>query len=158
MWPFVLVGGLVKVACMGVAYGYATTTGHEPRNISTPVTVLAVGAGLAWYSYRVDRPMQLGEMVKFAVGTALVDLALSSVILVGPIVRAGENISMRNLDLVLGGDGTGLTTADIVPLGMVFLFSMLMVFAISMFFAWITTRRLPRGRKEGQAHPPGGDV
>jgi len=148
MWPYVLVGALVKCAALALLYLYATLASEEPPNVSTPITILAVGAAMAWYARNVNRPMSGRELVFFASGTAAVDLFLSALVLVLPILWAGENISMRTIDLVLGGDGSRLTTADLPWLTGVFIFTVLMVFALSLGLAWLLTRKLPRKPRE----------
>lgn len=148
VWPYVLIVAVVKAVCGAAAYWYTTQTGHELGDVGTPVSFLSAGVAVGWYSYRVNRPMQRGELIRFASGAALVDLALSCLILVGPILWAGEPISLRNLDLVMGGDGTGLTSEDLLALGGLAAFVTLMTFLLSLFVAWLMTRKLPRVRRE----------
>lgn len=135
VWPYVFVGGLVKIICGGLAYCYFATTGREANIGSTPITILAVALSLSWYSYRINRPMLRRELVKFASGIALVDLLLSLTIMIVTIWLAGEQISVRNIGLVLDGNKTNLKSDDLIPILFVFSFAALMVFAISLFFA-----------------------
>lgn len=144
VWPYVLVGLLVKIVISAIAYWYGTTTGKDFPSNGTAATICAVGAGIAWYAYKLNRPMQRRELILFAVGTALADLALSLLIIIGPILWIGESLSLQNIDLILGGDGATLTQQDILPLGFVMMFSTLMTFVTAIVFAWIITRKLPR--------------
>ena len=148
VWPYVLIVAAVKAGCGAAAYWYITQSGHELGDIGTPVSFLSAWVAMGWYSYQVNRPMQRGDLIRFAIGAALVDLALSSLVLVGPILWAGERLSLRNLDLVLGGNGTGLTSEDVIALGSLTIFVTLMTFFLNLFVAWLMTRKLPRVRRE----------
>jgi hypothetical protein len=148
VWPYVLIVAVVKAACGALAYWYTTQTGHQLGNLGTPVSFLSAGVAVGWYSHRVNRPMQRGELVRFASGAALVDLALSCVVLLGPIIWVGEPLSLRNVDLVLGGNGTQLTPEDLIWLGGLAVFVTLMTFVLSLFVAWLITRKLPRRREK----------
>lgn len=147
VWPYVLVGAAVKLVCVLLGYWYVAATGNEIPNLSTPVTILAIGTGLGWYSSRVNRSMRGSEMLLFASGTALVDLLFSVLMVVLPILWVGESLSRQNLDLASGGDGTGLTGDDIGPLGFLMLFIVVLNFGMAYFFAWLMTRKLPRAAK-----------
>ena len=145
VWPYVLVSALVKIVAGGILVWYASRTGDEFLSSSTPVSILAIGAGVGWYSYRVNRPMQRVELLRFASGFALVDVILSLLVLIGPILWVGESLSMRHVDLILGGDGTTLSSQDLPLLGALAIFTTIVEFGLGYFFAWIMTKKLPRG-------------
>jgi hypothetical protein len=149
MWPYVLAVGLVKLTCALLAYWYFTATGSYLNISSTTVTILAVGVALVWYSYAVNQPMRRAQMLRFATGVAIVDVLLSVIVVVGSIIWTGEALSAENIALVLGGDGSRLTTPNLVILGGVLLFTTVAVFLIGFAFAWMITRRLPMQRKRG---------
>jgi heme/copper-type cytochrome/quinol oxidase subunit 1 len=147
VWPYVLIGGMVKIACASLAYWYTAISGREVDLGSMTATILAVGAGLAWYSHRVNRPMQRHELLRFASGVALTDLLLSLTLIVGSIVWVGEPISTRNISLVLTGREGLAGVKDLAALGAVFVFAALTVFGLSLLVAWAVTRKLPMRRK-----------
>jgi hypothetical protein len=146
MWPFVLTGVLAKVGLGGVVYWYAAATGKDLPTNSTIGTIVAVSAGMAWYARRVNRPLQRTELFLFASGTALSDLALSVSFIAGLILYNGLDFSVHSMDLIFGVGETKLTAGDIWPIAILSLFSMLMTFAVSIAFAWLITRKLPRQR------------
>lgn len=147
VWPYVMAGAAVKIVCCALLFWYIASTGNEPKISSSLVSILAIYAGIAWYSSRVNRPMQRNEILRFAGGTALADTILSALVLFGPILWVGETISPRTIDIVLGGDGGALTYQDIPWLGGIVIFSLLMVFGLSYFMAWFWTKKLPRQKR-----------
>ena len=146
VWPYVLVGAIAKLGMVGAVSLYVAATGKDLPVNSTVGTICAVAAGLSWYTRKINRPMQRIELVRFGIGTAVADMALSLLVVIAPILWIGESLSLRNIDLVLGGDGTKLTPQDIFPFSFLLIFSMLITFSTSILFAWIMTRKLPRDR------------
>lgn len=122
MWPFVFVSGVVKTAAVTLLPTVLHLSSKKPPDLSTAVSAFAVAAGIIWYAKKVNRPMRQRELVLFASGMVLVDVILSMLVIALPILWAGEEISVRTIDIVTGGDGKTSPFADVfvVSVGSIF--------------------------------------
>jgi hypothetical protein len=143
MLRFVLAFFAMKVlAASGLAI-YAIATGADESPISpTPITIAAVGAALLWFVRVVNRPMSSSEIVKFSLGNVIADVSLSVAWGLGMIWMLSEPLSWEGVDAVLGGNGNGDTARLVLATGLGI--GSIQVFALSAFFAWLITRKLPR--------------
>ena len=146
---FVLAGLIVKVLLMvgvGVYVAYAEV---EPIDFSTPANILAIGAGMLWYCKAVNRPMQKGEILRFALGSIIADLALSVCWFLFVTWLSDQPLSLQGVDAaVFDGSGILLNQDDLIGLLIVISFALLMTFFMAAFFAWLMTRKLPREETE----------
>lgn len=133
----------VKVlAGLGLAlYAYATET--EPPITSVPVTIAAIGVAMLWYSKVKNRPMSGSEIMTFSSGTTLADILLSIGWFMGMIWIVGAPLSWEGVAIVMGGNADGQTAKVAMTIGLVV--GSIQVFALSAFFAWLVTRKLPKG-------------
>jgi hypothetical protein len=146
VWPYVLVWAMVKLIYCGVVliglYFPDFAFNQEWVN-SNLLNILAFGAALAWYGYKIDRPMQLREMILFSSGAVLVDAILSAVVFIGFLLSEGVEISSQGIGSAFGVDDA----FDMMIIGVVI--GCMAIFVQGMFFAWIFTRKLPRHGKTG---------
>jgi hypothetical protein len=142
---YVLAGAGLKLT-LGLSAGlYNLLSGREPPNFSNASTILAVCAGIAWYSRRINRPMKPIELFRFALGTMLIDIVLSGIWLLAMLFVAGAPFSVEGIDsAVFDGSGVVLNSDGQVAMILLMVFSSLLTFALSGFFAWLLTRKLPK--------------
>ncbi len=148
---FVLAGMAVKIL-IGAAVGvYSSYSQFDPGNISTPVSILAIGIGLFWYIKTVNRPMTKSEILHFAVGTAAVDLVLSMAWVILVIWISDQPLTLEGVDnAVFDGSKLLLNQNDQAALFSIVVISLLMTAFLAGFFAWLMTRKLPRKEAEHQ--------
>ena len=142
---YVLVVLAVKTL-IGVSFGaFSYLTEYDMPNLSSPVNIVAVGLGLLWYSKVVNEPMAISEILWFASGVALVDLALSFLWLILLTWMSGQPLTLNGAELaVFGKAGTLTNRADQIVILSLIMFSVLMTFGLAAFFAWLMTRKLPK--------------
>ena len=146
---FVLAGLIVKVLLMVGVVVYVAYAEVEPIDFSTPANILAIGAGMLWYCKAVNRPMQKGEILRFALGTIIADLALSVSWFLLVTWLSDQPLSLQGVDAaVFDGSGILLSQDDLIELLIVTSFALLMTFFSAAFFAWLMTRKLPREETE----------
>lgn len=125
---------------------YAHFTKTEPSISAVPVTVAAVGVALLWYARVANRPMSGSEILRFSIGNTLGDALLSAGWICAMMWVASVPMNWEGIDIALGGKGDGNSAQLALTIGIVV--GSLQVFALSAFFAWLTTKKLPRTARQ----------
>ena len=146
MFRFVAAFLAVKViAGIGLAL-YAHIAETEPSISHVPITIAAVGAALLWYSKVAGRPMSGPEILKFSIGNTLADILMSAAWLFVMMWVASAPLSWEGVAIALGGKVDAKSAQLALTIGL--LVGSFQVFALSAFFAWLTTRKLPRTARQ----------
>ena len=148
VFRFVLAFVGVKLAAgAGLVIYTLTELVPTPPIFSMLATVAAVGLAMAWYAREVNRPMSGSELLKFSIGTALADIAMSNPLLIAMLLLGGGiPFSQGWVRAVLGEDPLSALTDLIIHLGP----GWIKVFSLSAFLAWLMSRRLPKRNRIGE--------
>lgn len=146
MFRFVAAFVAVKViAGIGLAF-YAHVKATEPSISAAPINIAAIGVALLWYSKVANRPISVPEALAFSLGNTLVDIGMSAAWILVMVWAVSAPFSWAGVDIALGGKGDGRSAQFALLVGLVL--GSLQVFALSAFFAWLITRKLPRTARQ----------
>lgn len=117
----------------------------EVPNLSTPAGIVCVALSISWYARRENRPLSARQILFYSIGTVLAELFLSVTLAVTMLWIASAPLSWEGLDAAtFGGGGNIETTKKAVLIGVIV--GSIQTFALSMAFAWLFTRKLPKSK------------
>jgi hypothetical protein len=128
---------VILVFTLGIIYLFDP---EIPSGAGTIKTMVAIIAGVSWFSQKVNRPMMVGERLRFAAGVALVNVVIPAGYFLVALLLVGLPLSIEGVDQIFGG--SGFLTGGILTFFAAF--AAVVSFAQAYFFAWMLTRKLPK--------------